>query len=242
MKLKIKRCLLLGRKVMTNLDSIFKSRDIANKDPSIQDHGFSSGHVWMWELDCEESWVLKNWCIWTVVLEKTLDSPLDCKEIQPVHSEGDQSWDFFGGHDAEAESPVLWLPLAKSWLTGKDSDAGRDWGQEEKGTTEDEMAGWHPWINRRGFGWTLGWWTGGLVCCTSWGHKESDRTEGLNWTDTKFTKTLLKCCTQYGSKFGNLSSGQRTGKGQFSFQSQRKAMPKNFVITTQLYSSHAQSK
>ena len=96
MKLKIKRCLLLGRKVMTNLDSIFKSRDIANKDPSIQDHGFSSGHVWMWELDCEESWVLKNWCIWTVVLEKTLDSPLDCKEIQPVHSEGDQSWVFFG--------------------------------------------------------------------------------------------------------------------------------------------------
>ena len=92
----------------------------------------------MWKLDCEESWALKNWCFWTVVLEKTLESPLDCKEIQPVHSVGDQPWDFFGGNDAEAETPVLWLPHAKSWLIGKDCDAGRDWGQEEKGTTEDE--------------------------------------------------------------------------------------------------------
>ena len=100
----------------------------------------------MWELDCEESWALKNWCFWTVVLEKTLESPLDCKEIQPVHSEGDQPWDFFGIIDAKAETPVLWPPHSKSWLIGKDSDAGRDWGQEEKGSTEDEMAGWHHWL------------------------------------------------------------------------------------------------
>ena len=95
----------------------------------------------MWELDCEESWALKNWCFWTVVLEKTLESPLDCKEIQPVHPKGDQSWVFIGTTDAKAETLVLWPPDAKSWLVGKDPDAGRDWEQEEKGTTEDEMAG-----------------------------------------------------------------------------------------------------
>ena len=105
-----------------------------------QGYGFSCGHVWMWELDCEESWAPKKWCFWTVVLEKILESPLDCKEIQPVHSEGDQLWGFFGGNDAEAETPVLWPPHVKSWLIGKDSDAGRGWGQEEKGTTEDEMS------------------------------------------------------------------------------------------------------
>ena len=104
-------------------------------------HGFSSGHVWMWELDCEESWAPKNWCFWTVVLEKTLESPLNCKEIQPVHPKGDRSWVFIRRNDAEAETPILWPPHVKSWLNGKDHDAGRDWGQEEKGTTEDEMAG-----------------------------------------------------------------------------------------------------
>ena len=97
----------------------------------------------MRELDCEESWALKNWCFWTVVLEKTLESPLDCKEIQPVHSEGDQSWVLIERTDAKAETPILWPPVAKRWLIGKDSDAGRDWGQEKKGMTEDEMAGWH---------------------------------------------------------------------------------------------------
>ena len=106
-------------------------------------YGFSSGHVWIWELDYKESWVLKNWCFWTVVLQKTLQSLLDCKEIQPVHPKGDQSWVFIGRTDAEAETPVLWPPHGKSWLIGKDPDARRDWGQEEKGTTEDEMAGWH---------------------------------------------------------------------------------------------------
>ena len=110
---------------------------------SSQGYGFSSGHVWMWELDCEESWALKNWCCWTVVLEKILESPLDCKEIQPVHPKGDQSWVFIGRTDAKAETPILWPHHAKSWLIGKDPDARRDWGQEEKGTTEDEMAGWH---------------------------------------------------------------------------------------------------
>ena len=180
--------LLLGRKVMTNLDSIFKSRDInyvANKVPSSQGYGFPSCHVWMWELDCEESWVLKNRCFWTVVLEKTLESPLDCKEIQPVHSEGRQPWDFFGRNDAKVETPVLWPPHAKSWLIGKDSDAGRDWGQEEKGTTEDEMAGRHHWLDGCKSEWTpgVGDGQGGLACCDSWGCKESNTTEQLNWIE-----------------------------------------------------------
>ena len=139
----------------------------------------------MWELDCEEGWALKNWCFWTVVLEKTLESALDCKEIQPVHSERDQPWDFFGRNDAKAETPVLWPPHAKSWVIGKDSDAGRDWGQEEKGTTEDEMAGWHHWLDGRESQLTLGVGDGlgSLVCCNSWGHKESDTTERLIRSD-----------------------------------------------------------
>ena len=127
----IKRLLLLGRKVINNLDSILKSRDIANKGPTRL--WFSSGHVWMWELDCKESWEPKNWCFWTVVLEKTPESPLDCKEIQPVHAKGDQSWVFIGRTDAEAETPIFWPPHGKSWLIGKDPDAGKDWGPEETG-------------------------------------------------------------------------------------------------------------
>ena len=128
----------------------------ANKGPSSQGYDFSSSHVWMWELDREESWVPKNWCFWTMVLEKPLENPLDCKEIQLVHSEGDQPWVFFGRNDAKAEIPVLWPPHAKSWLIIKDSDAGRDWGQEKKGTTEDEMAGWHWWLDGRESEWTPG--------------------------------------------------------------------------------------
>ena len=128
------RRLLLGRKAMTNLDSILKSRHyFADKGPSSQSYGFSSGHVWMWELDYKESLALKNWCFWTMLLEKTLESSLDCKEIKPVHSKGNQSWILIGRTDAEAETPILWPPNAKSWLIGKDSDAGRDWGQEERG-------------------------------------------------------------------------------------------------------------
>ena len=133
----------------------------------------------MWELDCEESSVPKDWCFWIVVLEKTFESPLDCKEIQPVHSKGDQSWVFIGRTLAKAEIPVLWPPHVKSWLIGKDSDAGRDWGQEEKGTTEDEMSGWHHRLGGRWVRMNSGrcWWTGGLACYNSWGRKQSDRTE-----------------------------------------------------------------
>ena len=144
----------------------------------------------MWDLDCEEIWALKNWCFWTVVLEKTLESPLDCKEIQPVHPKGDQSWVFIGRTDAEAETLVLWPPHAKSWVIGKDSDAGRDWGQEEKGMTEDEMAGWHHRFHAHEFGWTLGVGDGqgGLACCDSW-DAESDTTERLNWTELNWHST-----------------------------------------------------
>ena len=124
------------------------------------------------------------------VMEKTLESPLDYKEIQLAHSEGDQPWDFFGRNDAKAETPVLRPPHAKSWLTGKDSDAGRDWGQEEKGTTENEMAGWHHWLDGHESEWTpgVGDGQGGLACCNSWGHKESDTTERLNWTELNWTE------------------------------------------------------
>ena len=149
----------------------------------------------MWELDCEESWVPKNWCFWTVVLDKTLESPLDCKNIQPVHPKGDQSWVFIERTDAEAETPILWPPHVKSWLTGKDPDAGRDWGQEEKGTTEDEVAGWHHRLNVHEFGWTLGVGDGqgGLAYCDLWGHKELDKTERLNWNELKLLSYLGYC-------------------------------------------------
>ena len=133
----------------------------------------------------EESWAPKNWCFWTVVLEKTFESPLDCKEIQPVHPKGDQSWVFTGRTDGEAETPILWPPDAKSWFTWKDPDAGKDWRQEEKGMTEDEMAGWHHQLDGHGFGYTpgVGDGQGGLVCCDSWDCKESATTERLNWTE-----------------------------------------------------------
>ena len=114
-----------------------------DKGPYCQSYSFSSSHVWMWELDHKESWVLKHWCFWTVVLEETFESPLDCKEIKPDNSQGNQPWMFIGRTDAEAEAPILWPPDAKNWLTGKDPDAGKDWRQEEKGTTEDEIVGWH---------------------------------------------------------------------------------------------------
>ena len=135
---------------MTNIDSILKSRHyFANKGPSGQGYGFSSGHVWMLELDYKESWVLKNLCFWTMVLEKTLESPLDCKEIQPVHPKGNQSWIFIGRTDTEAEAPILWPPDARKWLIGKDLDAGKDWRQ--KGMIDDEMVGWHHQLNREEF-------------------------------------------------------------------------------------------
>ena len=142
----------------------------------------------MWELDYKESWALKNWCFWIVLLEKTLESPLDSKDIQPVHPKGDQSWVFIGRTDVEAKTPILWPPYVKSWLTGKDPDAGKDWGQKEKGMIEDEMVGWHHQLNGYGFGWTLGFGDGqgGLVCCSPWDHKESDVTEQLSWAELNF--------------------------------------------------------
>ena len=138
------------------------------------------------ELDHEESWALKNWYFWTVVLEETLETPLDCKKIQPVHPKGDQSRVFIGRTDAEAEMPIFWPPCVKSWLIGKDPDAGKDWGQEEKGTIENEMAGWHHRLDGHGFGLTpgVGDGQGGLACCDTWGCKESDTTEWLNWTES----------------------------------------------------------
>ena len=180
----IKQCLLLGRKAMTNLDSILKSKDhyFANKGPSSQSYGFSSSHVWMWELDHKESWALKNWCFWTVVSEKTLERPLDCKEIQPVHPKGNQSWIFIGRTDAEAEAPILWPPDSKNWLIWKDPDAWKDWKGRRRGwqrmrwldgitTTVDKF--------EQAPGASDG--QGSLVCCSPWGRRESDMTERLIW-------------------------------------------------------------
>ena len=151
-----------------------------------------------------ETWTIKKaehrridafelWCWKRLVLEKTLESPLDCKEVQPVHPKGDQSWVFIGRTDFEAETPILWPPDVKSWLIGKDPDARKDWGQEEKGMTKDEMVGWHHRLNGHGFRWTpgIGDGQGGLACCNSWGGKELDMTEWLNWTEMKNLVSLL---------------------------------------------------
>ena len=185
----IERHLLLGRKAMTNPDSILKSRNItlptnvrlikAMIFPVVM-FGCES-----WTLQKAECW--RNWCFWTVVLEKTLESPLDCKEIQPVHPKGDQSWICIGRTDAEAEVPILWPPDAKNWLIGKDPDAGKDWRWDEKGMTEDEMVGWHHRLDGHGFGWTpwVGDGQGGLTCCSSWGRKESIRLS--DWTELNST-------------------------------------------------------
>ena len=190
----IKRHLLLGRKVITNLDSILKSTDITLliEICIVKAMVFFSNHVWMWELDHKEGWVPQNWCFWTVVLEKTLESPLDCKDIKRfpwspykdwlVNPKGNQSWMFIGRTDAEAETPILWPPNAKSQLIGKDPDARKDWRQEDKGMTEDEMAGWHHWFNGHeceqapGDGERQG----SLACCHPWDRKYSDTTERLN--------------------------------------------------------------
>ena len=178
------RRLLLGRKAMTNLDSILKNRYITC--PSYQRFGFSSSRVWVLELDYKEGWALKNWCFWTVVLEKTLESLVHCKEIQPVHPKGDQSWVFIRRTNVEAETPVLRPPDVKNWLIWKDPGAGKDW-RREKGTTEDEMLGWHHRLDEHEFEKApgVGDGQGGLACCGSWGRKESDTTEWLNWTELR---------------------------------------------------------
>ena len=183
----IKRRLLLGRRAMTNLDSTFKSRDITlpTKIHLVKAMVFSVVHVWMWELDYKESWALKNWCFWTVVLEKTLESPLDCKEIQPVHPKGNQSWIFIGRTDAEAENPILWPPDVKNSLIWKDPDAWKDWRQAEKGMTEDEMVGWHHRLNGHDFEQaprsSNG--QGSLACCSTWGYRvRHEWATELTWT------------------------------------------------------------
>ena len=158
-----------------------------NRGSYSQSYGFSNSRVWMWELDHRESWAPKNWCFWTMVLEKTLESPLDCKEIQPVHPKGNQPWIFIGRTDAEADTLILWPPDVKNWIIGKDPDAGKDWRQEEKGTMEDEIVGWHHRLDGLEFEKALGIGDGqgNMACWSPWGHKESDTTERLNWTDLK---------------------------------------------------------
>ena len=168
---------------MTNLDSILKSRDITlpTKVRLVKAMIFP---VLMSNLDYKENWAPKNWCFWTVVLEKTLEHTLDCKEIQPVHPKGDQSWLFIGRTDVEAETPILWPPDTKSLLIWKHPDAGKDWGQEKKGTTEDEMIGWHHWLNGHRFGYIpgVGDGQGGLACCGSWRVAKS-QTRLSDWTE-----------------------------------------------------------
>ena len=157
----------------------------ANKSSYSQSYGFSSSHVWMCKLDHKESYAPKNWCLQTVVLEKTLESPLDSKELKQINPKGNQPWLFIGKTDAEAEATILWSPDVKSWLIGKDLHAGKDWRQEEKGMTEDEMAGWHHQLNGHEFEQTPGngEGQGSLACCSPWGRKEVDITEQLNNND-----------------------------------------------------------
>ena len=180
----IKRHLLLGRKVMTNLDSILKSREITlpTKVHVVKAMVFPVV-VYRCELDCKESWMLKNWCFWTVMLKKPLESPLDSKEIQAVNPKGNQSWIFIGRTDAEAETSILWPPDMKNWLIWKDPDAGKDWRQEGTETTEDEKFGWHHWLGGDEQALVVGDGQGSLACCSPWGHKELDTTERLNWIE-----------------------------------------------------------
>ena len=201
----IKRGLLLGRKVMTNLDSIFKSRDItlptkvhlvkAMVFPVVM-YGCESWTVKKAErrrIDAFERWAPKNWCFWTVVLEKTLESPLDCKEIQLDNPKGNQSRIFIGGTDAEAEAPILWPSDVKSWLIWKDPDAGKDWRQEEKGTTEDKMGWWHHWLNGHEFEEALrdGEGQGSLLCCSSCAAKSQTWLSNWRRTTTKWFSEYL---------------------------------------------------
>ena len=183
----INRYLLLGRKAMTNLDSLLKRRDITlpTKVQLLKPMVFPVVMYRSQELDYKESWALKNWCFWTVMLEKTLKSPLGCKKIKPVHPKGNQSLIFIGRTVTRAGAPILWPPDVKNWLIGKDPDAGKDWRQEEKGMTEDEMVGWNHWLYGHEFEQApgVGDGQGSLACCSPWGCKESDKTEWLNWTD-----------------------------------------------------------
>ena len=191
----IKRCLLLGRRVMTNLDSILKSRDItlSTKVHLVKGYGFSSSHVWMWELDYKDSWALKNWCFWTVVLEKSLENPLDCKEIQPVHPKGDQSWVFIGRTDVEVETPIFGHLMQRADSFEKTMMLGKIRGRRRR---EWQRMRWLDGITDSmdmslGKSLGVGDGQGSLTCCSLWGHKESDMTEWLNWTELNWTITSI---------------------------------------------------
>ena len=194
MKSEVRRWLLLGQKAMTNLDSVEKQRHYsADKGPCSQGYGLPSGHVWLWEPDHKEGRMSKNWYLWTVVLEKTPESPLDSKEIKLVNLKGDQPWIFTRRTDAEAEVPVFWPSDANKQHIGKVPDAGRGWGQKEKRASEDEMVGQHYWCNEHEFGQTLGDGEGqaGLACCSLWGRKELDITRWLNNNNSHFQCYLI---------------------------------------------------
>ena len=182
----------LEKKSTTNLESILKSRDFANKALSSQSYGFSSSYVWIWELDHKEGWVLKNWCFQTVLLEKTFEILLDCKEIKPVNSTENQSWIFIGKTDAEAS--ILWPSDVKNWLTGKDLDSGKGWRQEEKGMTEEEMVGWHHWLDGHEFEQApgVGDRQGRLACYSPCGRKESDKTDWTKLMSIKYTLDFIQ--------------------------------------------------
>ena len=191
--IKLKDACSLEEKLYQLRQHIQKQRYyFANKGPSSQNYGFSSSHVWLWELDYKESWAPKNSCFSTVLLKKTLESPLDCKEIQPVHPKGDQSWVFIGKTDAEAETPILWPSDAKSWFIRKDPDPGKDRRQEKKGTAEEQMVEWHHRIDEHEFEQALSVddRLASRACCSPWGHKESDTIERLNWTELKWVLDL----------------------------------------------------
>ena len=189
----------------------------------------------MWELDYKDSWVLKNWCFWTVVLEKTLESPLDCKEIQLVHPKGNQSWIVIGRTDAEAEIPILWPPDLKNWLIGKHPDAGKDWRWEEKGMTKDERVGWHHQLNGREFEQALGVGDGqgSLACCSLWGHKESDTTE--NWLKST-SKTRTKKVKHYWRHW------EADKHEKLLFETQMQSSLRNRPLICHLFESFSSSK
>ena len=213
----IKRRLLLGRKAMTNLDGVLKSRDIPlpAKVCISQSYGFSTSHGWMWELDHQEGWAPKTWRFQTVVLEKTLESPLDSKKIKPINFKGNQPWIFIARTGAEAEAPVPWPPYAESWLIGKDSDAEKDWRQEEKGVTEDKMVEWHHWLNGHEFEQTPGdsEGQGSLECCSSGVTKS--RTWPSEWaatTKSSHGNRAAKTTCPWVAVIGKLETPSVSGK------------------------------
>ena len=200
--MKLKNAYSLEEKLWSPRQHVKKQRHyFVDKGLYSQSHGFSSRHVWMWAVDHKEGWTPKNWCFWIVVLETTLESPLDSKEVKPVNPKGNQPWIFIGKTDAEAEASILWSPDADSQLTGKDPDAGKDWRQEERGMTEDEMAGWHHWLNGLEFEQTLGdrEGQGSLMCCSPWGSKKSEQLS--DWTTLSFKVSYILVLTFHKTYF-----------------------------------------